>query len=103
MANNDNLDTGSYAAAGSDWAADENFWRTNYASRPYASSDRTFDFYRSAYRYGHDAGQQHRGRQWSEVEPDLRSGWQKFEAKGESAWESVKGAVRDAWDRVTGR
>lgn len=77
MASNDDVDTGSYAAAGSDWAADENF-------------------------YGHDTGRQHRGRQWKDVEPEVRSGWQKFEAKGESAWESVKGAVRDAWDRVTG-
>jgi hypothetical protein len=57
MANNDNLDagTGSYVAAGSDWTEDENFWRTNYASRPYASSDEGFEVYRSAYHYGHDA------------------------------------------------
>ena len=104
MTDNDNLDaeTGSYVAAGSDWTADENFWRGTYASRPYASSDRGFDYYRSAYRYGHDSAKQHGGRRWEEVEAELRRGWQKFEARGEHAWEHVRGAVRDAWDRVMG-
>lgn len=105
MADNDRLDagTGSYVAAGSDWTEDENFWRTNYASRPYASADQDFEVYRSAYRYGHDAARQHRGRRWNEMETELRHGWQAFESRGERAWDSIKGAVRDAWDRVTGQ
>jgi len=105
MADNDRLDaaTGSYVAAGSDWTEDENFWRTNYASRPYASSDQGFEVYRSAYHYGHDAARQHGGRRWTEVEPELKNGWQAFESRGERTWDHVKGAVRDAWDRVTGR
>jgi len=104
MENDDDLDsrTGSYVAAGSDWTEDENFWRSNYASRPYATNDQGFEVYRSAYRYGHDAARQHRGRSWSDVESELRGGWQKFEDRGERAWEQMKGAVRDAWDRVTG-
>ena len=104
MANDDDLEvsTGSYVASGSDWSADESFWRSNYASRPYSTSDRGFDYYRSAYRYGHDAAKQHGGRRWNEVESELRSGWQKFEARGEQAWEHIKDAVRDAWDRVAG-
>lgn len=105
MAKDDNLDagTGSYVAAGSDWSTDENFWRTNYSSRAYATSDRGFDFYRAAYRFGHDAAQQHKGNRWDDVEAELRRGWQKFEARGEHAWEQISDAVRDAWDRVTGR
>jgi hypothetical protein len=102
MTDNDEVDTGSYVVPGSDWTEDENFWRTNYASRPYASSDQGFEVYRSAYRYGHDAARQHRGRRWSEVESELRSGWRAFEGRGERAWEQIKGAVHDAWDRVTG-
>lgn len=104
MANGDNIDarTGSYVAAGSDWTEDENFWRTNYAKRPYATSDEGFEVYRSAYRYGHDAARQHRGRRWDEIESELRRGWSSFEARGERAWDRISGAVRDAWDRVTG-
>ena len=45
------------------------------------------------------------GRSWNDVEPDLRSGWEKFEGKSGAGgtWESVKNAVRDAWDRITGQ
>jgi hypothetical protein len=104
MADQGNLDTGTggYASAGSDWTADENFWRTNYASRPYVTSDRNFEYYRPGYRYGYEAADRHRGRAWNEVEPELRSGWNSYEGRGQSTWEHVKGAVRDAWDRVTG-
>lgn len=105
MANNDDLDvrTGSYVSADSDWTADENFWRTNYASRPYASDDRGFEYYRSAYRYGHDSAKRHGASRWNDVEDDVRRGWEKFEGRGERAWEQISGAVRDAWDRVRGR
>jgi len=105
MAGNDDLDaaTGSYVSPASDWSADEHFWRTNYASRHYASADRGFEYYRSAYRYGHDAASRHGGHQWRDVEDEVRRGWAKFEGRGERAWEEIKDAVRDAWDRVRGR
>jgi len=104
MAKNDDLDagTGSYVAAGSDWSADEQFWRSNYASRPYASDDRGFEYYRSAYRYGHDAAKRHGASRWADVEAEVRRGWEKFEGRGERAWDQIKEAVRDAWDRVAG-
>ena len=104
MAKNDDMDagTGSYVAAGSDWSADESFWRANYSSRPYASSDRGFEYYRSAYRYGHDAAGRHGSSRWSDVEAEVRHGWEKFEGRGERAWDQIKDAVRDAWDRVRG-
>ena len=105
MADNDRLDATSdcYVAADSDWLEDENFWRSTYASRPYASSDQGFEVYRSAYRYGHDAARQHRGRRWNEIEMELRNGWQAFENRGERAWDQIRGAVQDAWNRVTGQ
>ena len=103
MANNDNLDTGSYVAADSDWTEDESFWRTNYASRPYASSDHglrgvSLGATGTAMtpRASMAAGD---GATWKS---EVRSGWQKFEGRGERAWEQIRGAVRDAWDRVTG-
>jgi len=91
MTDNDEVDTGSYVVPGSDWTEDENFWRTNYTSRPYASSDQGFEVYRSAYRYGHDAARQHRGRRWSEVESELRSGWRAFEGRAISMLPTLDG------------
>ena len=87
-----------------DWATDEKWWRENYSSRPYAKADRGFDFYAPAYRYGSAGALRHRSATWDEVEPELRSGWDRYEHRGaaRSTWEDIKDAVRDAWDRVTG-
>ena len=105
MANRDNIDTRTSAGStsASDWMTEEDYWRRNYSSRPYAQSDRGYDFYRPGYRYGFESAGQYRGRQWNDVESDLRSGWDRYEHRGQSTWENIKDAVRDAWDRVSGR
>ena len=85
------------------WDVDEPHWQENWRSRPYATADRDFEFYRGAYRYGFESAHEHKRREWDEVEPDLRTGWDRYEHRGEGTWDHVKDAVRDAWDRVRGR
>jgi hypothetical protein len=86
-----------------DWTAEETFWRQNWQSRPYASADRDFEFYSPAYRYGYESATRHHGRSYSEVENDLRTGWDRYEHRGKATWENIKDAVRDGWNRVTNR
>ena len=86
-----------------DWNSEDNHWRASWSSRPYAASDRTYEHYQPAYRYGYESGTRHRGRQWEEVEPELRAGWDRYEGRGNSTWEHMKDAVRDAWHRVAHR
>lgn len=107
MANmNDRNDLGTSSGSGGlgDWSTEENYWRTNYNTRPYASADRSFDHYRPGYQYGYESAQRFRGRNWNEVEQDLSSGWDSYEHRGDnrSTWEQIKHSVKDAWDRVTG-
>ena len=66
--------------------------------------DRGYDFYRPAYRYGSESANRFRGRDWKDVEPEIRSGWDRYEHRGEnnSTWDEIKDAARDARDRVTG-
>jgi hypothetical protein len=87
-----------------DWTTEEEYWRTNYSNRPYVGQNRDFDYWKPAYRYGYDSAQRHQGRGWSDVESDLRTGWDKYEHRGtaRSTWEQVKDAVRDGWDRLVG-
>ena len=87
---------------GLDWTTEEAYWRTNYATRPYIGTNRDFDYWRPAYRYGYDSGVKYPGRKWDEVENDLKTGWERFEHRSKSTWEQIKDAVRDGWDRVTG-
>jgi len=84
------------------WNNEENYWRDNWRSRPYAQADRGFDYYSPGNRYGFDAANRYSGRQCNDVEPELRSGWDKYEHRGTSTWDHMKDAVRDAWNRVTG-
>lgn len=106
MADRDNLGTspmtGGTTTGAMDWTTEDNYWRSNFASRPYANVDRGYEYYRPGYRYGFESANRFRGRQWNEIESDLRSGWERYEHRAKSTWENIKDAVRDAWDRVTG-
>ncbi len=85
------------------WSTEESWWHDNFSSRPYARGDRGFEYYRPAYRYGFESANRYRGKEWNDVESDLRGGWDRYEHRGQSTWENVKDAVRDAWNRVAGR
>ena len=86
------------------WADEDEYWRTHYRERPYASTrGGDYDFYQPGYRYGYDAASRYEGREWTDVETDLSRDWDSYQHRGSSTWEDIKDAVRDAWDRVTGR
>ncbi|MEO8257996.1 MAG: hypothetical protein ABI868_11675 [Acidobacteriota bacterium] len=85
------------------WNDEDNFWRSNFQTRPYGTSGKDYEFYQPGYRYGYDAANKSGNRSWADAEKDLASKWESFEQRGESTWEQVKDAVRDAWDRVTGK
>jgi hypothetical protein len=105
MANRESFGAGNTGSTTgtADWIMEDSYWRSNFASRPYARGDRGYEFYQPGYRYGFESANRYRGRQWNEVESDLRTGWDKYEHRGQSTWDNVKDAVRDAWDRVTGK
>ena len=104
MANRDILSTGtSTSGTTGDWTNEDQYWRSNWNSRPYVSADRGYDFYRPGYQYGYESATRYRGRDWNDVESDLRSGWDRYEHRGQGTWENIKDAVRDAWNRVTHR
>ena len=97
-------DTRAGTATSGDWSTERSWWRENYSSRPYARADQGFDFYEPGYRYGYESANRYRGRNWNDVEGDLRNGWDRYEHRGSSrsTWEQIKDSVKDAWDHVTG-
>ncbi len=98
-----NLATTPIGTFSGDWTRDRGWWRENYRNRPYALADRSFEDYEPGYRYAYDTYPRYKGRKFSDIETDLRTGFNKFEARGQSTWENVKDAVRDAWDKLTGK
>ena len=86
------------------WEDEDEYWQTNYSSRPYAASEgRQYDYYQPGYRYGYEAANRYRDREWDDVQSDLERDWNGYQYRGTSTWQQMKDAVRDAWDRVTGK
>jgi len=86
-----------------DWTRDRSWWQENFRNRPYVSADRGFEDYEPGYRFGYQSVSRYRGKNFNEIEPNLRSDWNSFEGKGQSTWENMKDAVRDAWENLTGK
>jgi len=86
-------------AADDDYSAD---FRRDYETR-YASTGVPYDTIAPAYEYGYRSANdpRYRGRNWSEVESDLRTDYARNQPG--SSWERMKDAVRYGWEKVTGR
>lgn len=80
------------------WGDSDQDFRSHYEQN-YGTTGRTYDYYAPAYNVGSDAATRYSGRQWDEVEPDIR---RDFESHGTGAWEEFKAAVRHGWDKVRG-
>jgi len=82
--------------------SDDSYYRTHWTSN-YASSGDTYNDYDPAYRYGTQmrSDSRYSGRQWDDVESDLRSDWDtRYSKGGVSTWDKMKAAVRHGWDKV---
>lgn len=84
-----------------DPAAEDTYWRDNYASRPYVTADAAYDDYGPAYRYGVDAYSRYPDRRFDELEPDLSRDWVNARGRSSLEWDKAKHATRDAWHRVS--
>jgi len=78
---------------------EDEYWRHNYSTRPYATADREYSVYEPAYRYGWESRELYAGRKWDDVEKDLDAGWYTRQGKDGLGWADARPAVRDAWDR----
>ncbi len=71
--------------------------------RRYASHGGNWEVYGPAYDYGYEMASdpKYRGRDWDDVEDDLRSDYSRRQPG--STWDRIKDSVRYGWNKVTGR
>jgi len=89
--------------AQSDLRDDDSYYRNHFTST-YGTAGAAYDDYAPAYSYGSQMASSGRytGRQWDEIEPELRNDWDtRYGSGGASTWEKMKAAVRHGWDRIT--
>lgn len=80
---------------------EDEYWSTNYTTRPYFEADYGYDDYHPAYRTGYEGYSTYakRGLTYDAAEPHLREDYERHN-KGRLAWEKAQHAARDAWDRM---
>ena len=80
---------------------EEDFWRTQYRSRPYVTYGGKVDDYLPAYRYGIDAKVQFPDRSFSDIEATLEKNWLRARGRSSLRWDKAKLAAEDSWIRMT--
>ena len=90
--------TGDGVAETFDPSETDAYWRTEHNNRFANDTTRSYDRYRSAYIYGESQAPRYK-KDYSEVESDLRSNWDKNRADSDLSWEEANTAVRDSYNR----
>jgi uncharacterized protein (TIGR02271 family) len=81
---------------------DDTYYRNHFNST-YSTMGGSYDDYAPAYSYGTQmrGDARYQGRQWNDVESDLRTDWESRNGSATgSTWEKMKAAVRHGWDKV---
>lgn len=81
---------------------EDEYWRENYAQRPYVEPEHQYEDYQPAYRTGYEAYERHSatGKTYDEVEPELQAEYEKNRPSTGLGWEKAKNATRDAWHKA---
>jgi hypothetical protein len=83
-----------------DPTVEDQYWGSNYRTRPYVTAGTEYNTYKPAYRYGWESYERYAGKTFDEVEPQLERGWDERRGDSTLTWENAKAATRDAWHRV---
>jgi hypothetical protein len=85
-----------------DPTVEDDYWRTNYNTRPYYEDDYTYEDYEPAYRTGYESygSYRDRGMNYDQAESQLRQDYETRYGSSRLGWEKAKYATRDAWDRL---
>ncbi|MGB3310306.1 MAG: hypothetical protein WBG32_09265 [Nodosilinea sp.] len=86
-----------------DPTVEDEYWRTNYHTRPYVDSAYTYDDYSPAYRTGYEGYSTYypQGMTYQQAEPHLRQRYEQDHPQGRRLnWEKARDASQDAWYRL---
>ena len=78
----------------------EDHFKQTYSSAEYYKSDRDWNDYQPAYKYGYQTYGQYKGQNFDSVEPELERNWDSTRGESRLAWGEARGAVRDGWHHL---
>lgn len=80
----------------------EHFQR-EYRNTPYYSTDKDWNDYEPAYKYGYNTYGQYRGQRFEDVEGNLERDWDTTRGNSRLAWGDARNAVKDGWHHIERR
>jgi hypothetical protein len=83
-------------------AEEEAYWRKQHTEQDYADKSRPFEHYAHAYRTGYEAAEEHRGKEFEDVEDDIALNYEQARPAHAVPWDQARPAVKAAWDRLAG-
>lgn len=96
--------SGGYAGKGIAEAIDpteeHKYWRAEYSKRPYVTHGSDYGQYGPAYQYGWESYQNHQGKKFQDVAPELAGDWETRRGESQLSWNNAQAATRDAWLRA---
>ncbi|HLP84092.1 MAG TPA: PA2169 family four-helix-bundle protein [Phycisphaerales bacterium] len=78
------------------------YWKTEFANRPYARNA-SWDDFEPAYFASASMYDTYWGKPFEEVEPELQRSWTKNRKNSRLEWIDARNASKDAWDRLAKR
>ncbi|WOD37463.1 hypothetical protein [Nodosilinea sp. E11] len=85
-----------------DLSVEDEYWRHNYATRPYVEPDHSYEDYSPAYRTGYEGYSTYAkdGSTYKDAEPHLRTRYEQEYGSSRLSWDTARHASQDAWDRL---
>jgi len=81
---------------------EDEYWRHNYATRPYVEPDHSYEDYSPAYRTGYEGYSTYAkdGLTYEDAEPHLRARYEQEYGSSRLGWDKARHASQDAWQRL---
>jgi uncharacterized protein YcfJ len=86
-----------------DPTAEDTYWRVAYLECSYVDDSSPYETYQPAYRIGYEVYSRFPEKAWDDIEPEMRSAYEKAGYAVGLEWEKAKYATRDAWQRLQNR
>jgi len=97
-----NFDKRDAASAVIEPDVEHEFWRNEFAYRPYVAVGSSYEEYARAYQYGWESYESFAAgaANFRDVEAELGQEWAQYRGKSHLSWSSARAASQDAWRRV---
>ncbi len=77
----------------------EKYWSEHWKDRPYVRADRSWEDYVEAFRMGWESHEKFEGRDFAQIEEELKREWDKQRGGSKLSWDEARNACCDAWGR----